>query len=101
MPDASQNIPPTAPSTLGDFEGLLPPVLKSKQVLPSVFPRLASVIRRNPLVLATILCMVLAGGTVGIVNFSYNREMKYSDEAIQMVNGSYDKSGVSFSHCPS
>ena len=61
--------------------------------LPSVFSRFVEVVRRNPLVSATALCMVLTGLTAGVVNWSYNWDMVSRDYILlQYASG---KSGVS------
>ena len=94
MPDAFHTTPSTPPPTYGDFEGLSPPVLKRKRLIPSISQWLVGMARRNPFASAIALCMVLVGGTAGVVNWSYNRDMIAGSEVIRRV---HNESGVSFS----
>ena len=87
MPDASQ----TTPLIHDDPEGLYP-VPQKNPLLPSVFSWLTSVVRWNPLVAATGFCMVLIGGTAGVVHWSYNRDMT---GGANIIPSAYNKSGVS------
>ena len=91
MPDASRTASSTPLSTHRDFERLCP-VPRQKPLL-TVFSWLVSgLVHRNPLVSATVLCMVLICGTGVVVSWSYNRDMLDSDDVIQYASG---RNGVS------
>lgn len=72
MPNASRITPSIPLSTHDDLEALSPS--PQKEPSRSVLSRLASVVRRFPLLSATFLYASLVGGIAGLAKWSYNRD---------------------------
>ena len=93
MYDGSQTTPFTPPPTFRNLWGFFPNLLRKKQQLSPAF-------RQRPLVSTILLCILLIGGTAGVVNWSYNWDMIIADEVITQAHNGSGVSPSLLSHHP-